>query len=166
MPWRTGGSRWVSLLHVVRRTMMVHKRDRLCIIKTCSTSGCACWADTYLHCVSMLSPFTQPVKPAIYARIVNPPGTFDFISICRWLLKIVTLTLDSKPSPIPRSSVPPRITRNGRERRRRRIPLLVRTPAPARRTPDPDAPRIELAPKMIVADAEISTPMRRVLAPK
>ena len=89
------------------RVMMAHKRDRFDITNTFSTTGYAYWTDTDLRCVPMLPPFTQSVKPTIFARIVHRPGTFNFSSICHWLLKIMTLALDSMPTRIPRSSAPP-----------------------------------------------------------
>ena len=97
------------------------------------------------------------------ARIVDRPDALDFGSIRCWLLKIVTLALDSDPSLIPRSSALPGMVasdddddfRFWSERQAQRIAHAIRTVLD-----------IEFAPEVIVADANISTLTRRILASK
>ena len=121
---------------------------------------CACWADTDLQYV----PLFPAVHPAIDAKsIVDRPEALDFSSFRCWLLKIVFLALDSDPSLIPRSSaLPGMVTGNDdddfrfwSERQAQRIAYAIRTVLD-----------IEFAPEVIVADANVSTLTRRILAPK
>lgn len=91
------------------------------------------------------------------------PDALDFDSIRSWLLKIVNLALDSDPSLIPRSSaLAGMITDNEdddfcfwSELQAKRIAYAIRTVLD-----------IEFSPEVIVADANISTLTKRILASK
>lgn len=84
-------------------------------------------------------------------------------SIRSWLLKIVTLALDSDQSLVPRSSALAGISTDAdnddfcfwSERQAKRIAYAIRTVLD-----------IEFSPEVIVADANISTLTKRILASK
>ena len=117
----------------------------------------------------LFSLFTQPSRLTTLAYIVDRPEALDFASIRSWLLKIVTLALDSDLSLIPRSSALPGMSAGAAdddcddnddfcfwsERQAQRIAHAIQTVLD-----------IEFAPEVIVADANISTLTRRILASK
>lgn len=100
-------------------------------------------------------PFIQLMKPTL-ARIVDRPGSFDFSPVCRWLLKIVTLTLGSKPSPITSSPHHPEWAQAPTATSECQLQQIAHM--------TPTVPAIELAPEMIVADANSFTPTKRIIA--
>ena len=112
-------------------------------------------------------PFTQPSRLTTFAHIVDRPDALDFNSIRCWLLKIVTLALDSDPSLVPRSSAVPGMSASAdddddeddfrfwSERQAQRIAHAIRAVLD-----------VEFPPEVIVSDANISTLTRRILASK
>jgi len=115
---------------------------------------------TVRHIFALITP---PWELTTLTRIVSRPDALDFVSIRSWLLKIVTLALDSDPSLVPRSSALAGLNANTgdddfcfwSERQAKRIAYAIRTVLD-----------IEFAPEVIVADANITTLTRRILASK
>jgi len=166
LPWRAGEYEVISLLLAIWRIVIANGRDRFDITRTGSTTSLRMWHQYRFTVRRMLSPpFTQPLRLIKLARIVDRPDALDFPSIRCWLLKIVTLALDSDPSLIPRSSILPGMNGNFEddeddfrfwsERQAQRIAQAIRTVLD-----------IEFAPEVIVADANISALTRRILTSK
>lgn len=93
---------------------------------------------------------------------VTRPDALDFVSIRKWLLKIVVLALDSDPSLIPLSSEDSIPTdshdddfRFWSEKQAKRISFAIE-----------HVLNIEFEPEVIVADANVSALTRRILASK
>ena len=120
-----------------------------------------------IYSALFFSPFTQPSRLTTLAHTVDRPDALDFGSIRCWLLKIVTLALDSDPSLVSRSSALPGMSASAdddaddddfrfwSERQAQRIAHAIRAVLD-----------VEFAPEVIVADANISTLTRRILASK
>jgi len=166
LPWRAGEYEVLSLFLAIWRIVIANGRDRFDITRTGSTTSLRMWRQYRFTVRRMLSPpFTQSLRLIKLARIVDRPDALDFPSIRCWLLKIVTLALDSDPSLIPRSSILPGMNGNFEddeddfrfwsERQAQRIAQAIRTVLD-----------IEFAPEVIVADANISALTRRILTSK
>src|SRR5258706_5248201 len=149
-------TRCFSLPQVVRRMMTADERDRFDITRTVNTMWLRSLGRYRFIVRPFFSHFTQPSRLTTLARIVDRPEALDFSSIRSWLLKIVTLALDSDLSLIPRSSALPGMSAGAdddnddfcfwSERQARRIAHAIQTVLD-----------IEFAPEVIVADANIST---------
>ena len=139
------------------------ERDRFDVTKTGNTMWLRLLGRYRFRVCPFFFPFILPSRLTTLAHIVDRPDGLDFGSIRCWLLKIVTLVLDSDRSLVPRSFALPRMSagaddddfRFWSERQAQRIAHAIWAVLD-----------VEFAPEVIVADANISTLTRRILASK